>query len=75
MQAVVSATHGIPGVPLPRPSTHGLPDDATIAVPVTEGLVLHRLLEHEAARDRDFEPRLNRSQARLRGVPSCFAEA
>ena len=31
--------------------------------------MLHRLNEHEAPTERDFEPTLTRSQAKLRGVP------
>lgn len=58
---------------LPRPSEYGLAGEATIAVPVpAEGLTLFRLLEHEAAQERDFEPKLSRSQAKLRGVPELF---
>jgi hypothetical protein len=58
---------------LPSPDAHGLPVTATIAVPVPPGgLTLHRLLEHEAPSDRDFEPRLSRNQAKLRGVPELF---
>ena len=35
---------------LPTPAAHGLPDDATIAVPLSAArLTLHRLLEHEQA--------------------------
>lgn len=37
-----------------------------------EGVALFRLLEHETAREGDFEPRLSRSQAKLRGVPELF---
>lgn len=60
-------------VALPRPTEHGLSGEATIAVPVpAEGLTLFRLLEHETAREGDFEPRLSRSQAKLRGVPELF---
>ncbi|MCP9486369.1 MAG: hypothetical protein MSC30_10950 [Gaiellaceae bacterium MAG52_C11] len=59
--------------PLPTPDLHGLPEDATIAVPVpAEGLTVHRLLEHEAPSERDFEPNLTRSQAKLRGVPELL---
>lgn len=58
---------------LPSPDAHGLPETATIAVPVPpDGLTLHRLLEHETPRERDFEPRLSRNQAKLRGVPELF---
>lgn len=60
-------------MPLPRPTDHGLSGEATLAVPVpAEGLTLHRLLEHETARERDFEPTLSRSQAKLRSVPELF---
>lgn len=60
-------------MPLPRPRDHGLSDEATIAVAVPgDGLVLFRLLEHEVAREGDFEPKLSRSQAKLRGVPELF---
>jgi hypothetical protein len=59
--------------PLPTPELHGLPADATIAVPVPAGgLTLQRLLEHEMPSERDFEPRLSRNQAKLRGVPELF---
>lgn len=58
---------------LPSPSAHGLPETATIAVPVPPGgLTLHRLLEHETPSERDFEPKLSRNQAKLRGVPELF---
>jgi hypothetical protein len=60
-------------VGLPRPTEHGLSGEATIAVPVpAEGLTVFRLLEHETARERDFEPTLSRSQAKLRGVAELF---
>jgi hypothetical protein len=59
--------------PLPTPELHGLPEDATIAVSVPPGgLTVHRLLEHEAPSERDFEPTLSRNQAKLRGVPELF---
>jgi hypothetical protein len=58
---------------LPKPEEHGLPAAATIAVAVPPaGLTLHRLLEHEAPGEHDFEPRLSRSQAKLRAVPELF---
>lgn len=58
---------------LPSPDAHGLPETATIAVPVPPGgLTLHRLLEHETPSERDFEPKLSRNQAKLRGVPELF---
>jgi hypothetical protein len=57
---------------LPRPAAIGLPD-ATIAVPVpSPGLTVHRLLEHDQPTQRDFEPALTRSQARVRGLPELF---
>jgi hypothetical protein len=60
-------------VPLPTPVDHGLPDDATIVVPVpAPRLTLYRLLEHEHAREGDFEPSLSRNQAKRRGVPELF---
>ena len=58
---------------LPTPAAHGLPDDATIAVPLpTAGLTLHRLLEHGAPRARDFEPGLSRGQAKRARVPELL---
>src|SRR2546425_3261366 len=58
---------------VPTPNLHGLPEDATIAVRVPAGgLTLHRLVEHEAPSERDFEPKLSRNQAKLRGVPELF---
>jgi hypothetical protein len=36
------------------------------------GLTLHRLLEHEIPSERDFEPKLSRNQAKLRGVSELF---
>ena len=58
---------------LPSPDAHGLPETATIAVPIPpDGLTLHRLLEHETPSERDFEPKLSRNQAKLRGVPELF---
>jgi len=60
-------------VPLPTPDAHGLPGDATIAVPVpADDLSLYRLLESEAPRLKDFEPVLTRAQAQLRGIPELF---
>jgi hypothetical protein len=59
-------------VPLPTPADHGLPDDATIVVPVSGPLTLYRLLEHEHAREGDFEPSLSRNQAKRRGIPELF---
>ena len=59
--------------PLPKPEQHGLPEAATIAVPVpVGGLTLHRLLDHETPGERDFEPKLSRAQAKLRAVPELF---
>jgi hypothetical protein len=58
---------------LPSPRGHSLPVDATIVVPVpSQGLTLHRLLEHQTADKRDFQPRLSRNQAKLRGLPELF---
>jgi hypothetical protein len=58
---------------LPSPDAHGLPETATIAVPVPPGgLTLHRLLERETPSERDFEPKLSRNQAKLRGVAELF---
>jgi hypothetical protein len=58
---------------LPTPADHGLPHDATIAVPVpAEGLTLHRLVEGEAPRLKDFEPALTRAQAERQDVPELF---
>jgi hypothetical protein len=58
---------------LPSPDAHGLPETATIAVPVPpDGLRVHRLLEHETPSERDFEPKLSRNQAKLRSVPELF---
>jgi hypothetical protein len=58
---------------LPRPSAHGLVDDATIAVPVPEdGLTLFRLIEGEVATVRDFEERLTRAQAERDAIPELF---
>src|SRR6266508_6043247 len=58
---------------LPSPDAHGLAKTATIVVPVPpDGLRLHRLLEHEIPSERDFEPKLSRNQAKLRGVPELF---
>jgi hypothetical protein len=60
-------------VRLPTPADHGLPDDATIVVPVpAPTLTLYRLLEHEHAREGDFEPSLSRNQAKRRDVPELF---
>jgi hypothetical protein len=42
-------------------------------VPVpAAGLTLHRLLDHEAPRVRDFESKLSRNQAKLVGLPELF---
>jgi len=60
-------------VPLPTPDAHGLPDDATIAVPVpAEGLTLYRLLESKTPRLKDFEPNRTRAQAQLLRIPELF---
>jgi hypothetical protein len=57
-------------VNLPDPHDHGLPAQATIAVPVpSDGLELYRLLEAETPRREDFEPGWTRSQALLQGIP------
>src|SRR5438477_2030783 len=59
--------------PLPSRVDYGLPSSATIAVPVpADGLTLYRLLEHETPSEHDFEPKLSRNQAKLRGVPELF---
>jgi hypothetical protein len=58
---------------LPKREEHGLPEAATIAVPVPlDGLTLLRLLEHESPGEHDFEPKLTRAQAKLRAVPELF---
>jgi hypothetical protein len=58
---------------LPKPAEHGLRKTATIAVPVpSSGFTLYRLLEHERPSERDFEPKLSRNQAKLRGLPELF---
>jgi hypothetical protein len=46
---------------LPTPTAHGLPEEATIAVPVpADGLTLYRLVEHAEPGTHDFEPKLSR---------------
>lgn len=58
---------------LPKPREHGLPESATIAVPVPdEGLVLYRLVEGETPTSRDFEERRTRPQAERDGIPELF---
>jgi hypothetical protein len=58
---------------LPTPTARGLPEAATIAVPVpADGLTLYRLLEHAKPGLGDFEPKLSRSQARLNRIPELF---
>jgi hypothetical protein len=58
---------------LPTPAAHGLPDEATIAVPVPDrGLTLYRLLEANEPQLGDFEPDWTRPQAQLRGIPELF---
>lgn len=58
---------------LPTPGAHGLPEEATIAVPVPpDGLTLYRLLESETPRLKDFEPNKTRAQAQLLGIPELF---
>lgn len=62
-------------MPLLRASDHGLPDDATIAVPVPpEGLTLYRLVDGETATVRDFEERRTRPQAERDGIPELPAQ-
>ena len=59
--------------PLPQPDHLGLPAGSLAVVPVPEsGLTLFRLLEGETPREKDFEPRLSRNQARIRNVPELF---
>jgi hypothetical protein len=58
---------------LPSPTAYDLGAEATIVVPVSaEGLIVHRLLEHETPHERDFESRLSRTQARLQRLPELF---
>ncbi|MGI8478663.1 MAG: hypothetical protein ACR2M2_02190 [Gaiellaceae bacterium] len=44
---------------------------AVVPVP-KDGLTLFRLLEEETPREKDFEPRLSRNQARIRNVPELL---
>jgi hypothetical protein len=61
------------GRPLPRPEDVGLPAGGLAVVPVPEsGLTLFRLLEADTPREKDFEPRLSRNQARIRNVPELL---
>jgi hypothetical protein len=58
---------------LPRPAEHGLPEAATVAVPVPDdGLRLYRLVDGEAPTLRDFEERRTRPQAQREGIPELF---
>ncbi len=58
---------------LPKPAEHGLPETATIAVPVPNGgLRLYRLVDGEAPTLRDFEERRTRPQAQRDGIPELF---
>jgi len=58
---------------LPEPVEHGLPETATIAVPVPDdGLTLYRLVDGEAPTLRDFEERRTRPQAERDGIPELF---
>jgi hypothetical protein len=58
---------------LPKPAEHGLPETATIAVPVPgEGLTLYRLVDGEVPTRRDFEERRTRPQAERDGIPELF---
>jgi hypothetical protein len=60
-------------MPLPRVSDHGLPVDATIAVPVPMGgLTLYRLVDGEPPTAGDFEERRTRPQAERDGIPELF---
>ena len=58
---------------LPTPEAHGLPDDATIAVPATAaGLTFFRLLRSGSPRLEDLEPDWTRPQAQRRRIPELF---
>ena len=58
---------------LPTPGARGLPDDATIVVPVPGGgLTVYRLLEASEPRLSDFECGWTRAQGQLRGIPELF---
>jgi len=58
---------------LPTPEAHGLPDDATIVVPVPEdGLTVYRLLEAGEPTLSDFECGWTRAQGQLEGIPELF---
>ncbi len=60
---------------LPTPGAHGLPDDATIVVPVSDPLTLYRLLAGAQPRVEDFKQGWTRAQARLRGILELFRVA
>lgn len=58
---------------LPTARAHGLPDDATIVVPVPAGgLTLFRLLEASEPTLGDFEPGWTRAQGQLRRIPEIL---
>lgn len=58
---------------IPDPLALGLGPEATIAVAVPDGgLSLYRLVEGPQPRERDFEQRLTRAQARRDQVPDLF---
>ncbi len=58
---------------LPKPDEHGLPEAATIVVPVPDdGLRLYRLVDGEEPTLRDFEERRTRPQAERDGIPELF---
>ena len=58
---------------LPKPDAHGLPETATIAVPVPDdGLRLYRLVDGEVPASRDFEERRTRPQAQRDAIPELF---
>lgn len=55
---------------LPTPEAYGLPEDATIVVPVSAGSVtLYRPLRSGSPRIEDFEPDWTRPQGQLRRIP------
>lgn len=58
---------------LPRAADHGLPETATIAVPVpADGLTVYRLVDGEAPTLRDFDERRTRPHAERDGIPELF---
>lgn len=60
-------------MPLPTPPEYGLPDDATVVVPIPPaGLTLYRLIETEPPALKDFEERRTRPQAERDGIPELF---